>query len=206
VAASLATIHTNAIDLNVFQLWTNSPKMGGTLFIVSSLSPTLVRRKICAEFCYGSSEFQFQSSSCFICSMLSKNWRTLVTQNRNTKKNNKAGTRKNSHSRMVDDVLSLAGTLLSSKKDWVADKVSNLSSATHAYAEALNDVPGIGSYASSTAYTIDDFAEYLNDSDFNDLVRDGSVFAKRHTLQTLAGAVVAGIIATQIYRTGAKSR
>ena len=128
-----------------------------------------------------------------------------MAQKRNTKKN-KAETRKTTQSRMVDDVLSLAGTLLSSKKNWVADKVSNLSSATHAYAEALNDVPGIGSYASSTANTFDDFAEYLNDSDFNDIVRDGSIFAKRHPLQTLAGAVVAGIIATQIYRTGPKSR
>ena len=128
-----------------------------------------------------------------------------MAQKRNTKKN-KAGTRKTTQARMVDDVLSLAGTLFSSKKDWVADKVSNLSTATHAYAEALNDVPGVGSYASSTAETFDDFAEYINDSDFNDLVRDGSVFAKRHPFQTLAGAVVAGIIATQIYRIGPKSR
>jgi hypothetical protein len=137
--------------------------------------------------------------------MLFKNRRNIVAQKRNTKKD-KAGTRKNTQSRIVDDVLSLAGTLLSSKKDWVADRVSNLSGATHAYAEALNDVPCVGSYASSTADTLDDFAEYLNESDFNDLVRDGSVFAKRHPLQTLAGAVVAGIIATQIYRTAPKSR
>jgi hypothetical protein len=128
-----------------------------------------------------------------------------MSQKRNTKKS-KAGTRKNTQSRVVDDVLSLAGTLFSSKKDWVADKVSNLSTATHAYADALNDIPGVGSYANSTADTFDDFAEYINDSDFNDLVRDGSVFAKRHPFQTLAGAVVAGIIATQIYRIGPKSR
>jgi hypothetical protein len=107
---------------------------------------------------------------------------------------------------MVEDVLSFAGTILSSKKDWVADRVSNLSSATHAYAEALNDVPGVGSYASSTADTFDDFAEYINESDFADLVRDGSVFAKRHPIQTLAGAVVAGIIAAQVYRSGPKAR
>jgi phosphoribosylpyrophosphate synthetase len=137
--------------------------------------------------------------------MLFKHRRNIVAQKRNTKKN-KSGNRKNTQARMVDDVLSLAGTLLSSKKDWVADKVSNLSNATHAYAEALNDVPGVGSYASSTADTFDDFAEYLNDSDFNDLVRDGSVFAKRHPFQTLAGAVVAGIIAAQIFRTPPKSR
>jgi hypothetical protein len=137
--------------------------------------------------------------------MLFKNRRNTVAQKQNTKKN-KAGTRKTTQSRMVDDLLSLAGTVFSSKKDWVADKVSNLSTATRAYAEALNDVPGVGSYASSTAETFDDFAEYINDSDFNDLVRDGSVFAKRHPLQTLAGAVVAGIIATQIYRTGPKAR
>ena len=126
-----------------------------------------------------------------------------MAQKRNTKKN-KAGNR--THARMVDDVLSLAGTLLSSKKDWIADKVSSLSNATHAYAEALNDVPGVGSYANSTAETFDDFAEYINESDLNDLMRDGSVFAKRHPFQTLAGAVVAGIIAAQIYRSPPKSR
>lgn len=124
---------------------------------------------------------------------------------RNTRKT-KDGSHKNNQSRMVDDVLSLAGTLLSSKKDWVADKVSNLSTATRAYADALNDVPGVGSYASSTAETFDDFADYINDSDFHDLVRDGSLFAKRHPLQTLAGAVIAGVIATQIYRSGPKAR
>lgn len=128
-----------------------------------------------------------------------------MAQKRNTKRN-KAGNWKKSQPHMVEDVLSLAATLLSSKKDWVADKVSNLSSATHAYAEALTDIPGVGSYASSTAETFDDFAEYISECDFNDLVRDGSVFAKRHPLPTLAGAIVAGIIATQIYRSGPKFR
>lgn len=128
-----------------------------------------------------------------------------MAQKRSTRKNRSAN-RSKAQMRMVDDVLNLAGTLLSSKKDWVADKVSSLSSATHAYAEALNDIPGVGSYASSTAETFDDFAEYISESDFNDLVRDGSVFAKRHPLPTLAGAVVAGIIATQIYRSGHKAR
>ena len=107
---------------------------------------------------------------------------------------------------MVEDVLSLAGTLLSSRKDWVTDKVSNLSNATHAYADALKDIPGVGAYASLTAESLDDFAEYISEADFNDLVRDGSVFAKRHPLQTLAGAVVVGIIASQIYRSGLKSQ
>ena len=128
-----------------------------------------------------------------------------MAQKRNTKKN-KSGNRNNTQTRILDDALNLAGSLFSSKKDWVADKVANLSTATHAYADALNDVPGVGSYASSTAETLEDFAEYINDSDLNELVRDGYVFAKRHPLQTLAGAVVAGIIATQIYRTAPKSR
>ena len=128
-----------------------------------------------------------------------------MAQKRSTRKNRSAN-RNKAQMRIVDDVLNLAGTLFSSKKDWVADKVSNLSSATHAYADALNEIPGIGSYASLTAETFDDFAEYISESDFNDLVRDGSVFAKRHPLPTLAGAIVAGIIATQIYRSGPKFR
>ncbi len=119
---------------------------------------------------------------------------------------NKARSRNGSTHRMFDDILSLAGSLMSSKKDWVADRVSTLSSATHAYADALNDIPGVGPYANLTAASFDDFAQYLNESDFNDLLRDGSIFAKRHPVPTLAGAIIAGIIATQIYRTDVKSR
>ncbi len=119
---------------------------------------------------------------------------------------NKARSPNGSTHRMFDDILSLAGSLMSSKKDWVADRVSTLSSATHAYADALNDIPGVGPYANLTAESFDDFAQYLNESDFNDLLRDGSIFAKRHPVPTLAGAIVAGIIATQIYRTDVKSR
>ena len=118
----------------------------------------------------------------------------------------KAGSRRDSTYRMFDDILSIAGSLMSSKKDWVADRVSTLSSATHAYADALNDIPGVGPYANLTAASFDDFAQYLNESDFNDLLRDGSIFAKRHPVPTLAGAIIAGIIATQIYRTDVKSR
>lgn len=119
---------------------------------------------------------------------------------------NKARSRNGSTHRMFDDILSLAGSLMSSKKDWVADRVSTLSTATHAYADALNDIPGVGPYANLTAESFDDFAQYLNESDFNDLLRDGSIFAKRHPVPTLAGAIIAGIIATQIYRADVKSR
>lgn len=119
---------------------------------------------------------------------------------------NKARSRNGSTHRMFDDILALAGSLMSSKKDWVADRVSTLSTATHAYADALNDIPGVGPYANLTAESFDDFAQYLNESDFNDMLRDGSIFAKRHPVPTLAGAIIAGIIATQIYRTDVKSR
>ena len=126
--------------------------------------------------------------------------------NKKKSRSNKARNRRGSTHRMIDDILSLAGSLMSSKKDWVAEKVSTLSTATHAYADALNDVPGVGPYANLTAESFDDFAQYINESDFNDMLRDGSMFAKRHPVPTLAGAIVAGIIATQIYRTDFKSR
>jgi hypothetical protein len=128
----------------------------------------------------------------------------MMAHKRKTR-NNQARSRYDSTHRMFDDMLSLAGSLVSFKKDWVADRVSTLSSATHAYADALNDISGVGPYVNLTATSFDDFAQYLNESDFNDMLRDGSIFAKRHPVQTLAGAVIAGIIATQIYRIDVKS-
>ena len=128
-----------------------------------------------------------------------------MAQKRNANRK-KAGSRKKTTPHMFDDVLSLAGSLLSSRKDWVADKVSSLSTATQSYADALSDIPGVGPYANLTAQSLEDFAEYITETDFNDMIRDGSTFAKRHPVQALAGAVIAGIIATQIYRTDYKSR
>ena len=107
---------------------------------------------------------------------------------------------------MFDDLLSLASSLMSDRKEWVAEKVSNLSTATHNYADALNEVPGVGSYANLAAESFDDFAQYIHESDFDDMLRDGSIFAKRHPVPTVAGAIIAGIIATQLYRTELKSR
>ena len=123
---------------------------------------------------------------------------------RNTNKA-KSGKRKRAQTQVLEDILSLASTLLSSKKNWVAHKVSNLSTATHAYADALSEIPGVGAYATLTAESVDDFADYLSETDFPDIVRDSSVFAKRHPVQTLAGAVAAEIIATQIYRAAPKA-
>jgi hypothetical protein len=107
---------------------------------------------------------------------------------------------------VFNDVLSLGGNLLMSKKEWIAEKISNLSSATHAYAGALNDIPGIGTYANVAAQSFDDFAQYIDETDLDDMVRDGSVFARRHPVPALASAIIAGIIATQIYRIEFKSR
>jgi hypothetical protein len=128
-----------------------------------------------------------------------------MAKKRNTRRK-KSGSGKRANSHVFDDVLSLAGSLLSSRKDWVADKVSHLSTATQTYADALNGIPGVAPYANLTAQTLEDFAEYINETDFNDMIRDGSIFAKRHPVQALAGAVIAGIIVSQIYRSDYKSR
>ena len=128
-----------------------------------------------------------------------------MARKRSTRKS-KAGTRKNSQSRMIDDVLSLAGTLLSAKKDWVTDKVSNLSSATHAYAEALNDVPGVGAYATSTADTFDDFAEYLVTLILMTWCVMARCLPKDIRFKPLLVQSWREFIATQIYRSGPKAR
>lgn len=100
--------------------------------------------------------------------------------------------------RIFDDVLALAGTLVSSRKDFAAAKIESLGQSVRDFAGTMPDMPNFKTYASASAESLEGLANYIMDSDLKTMAEDARVFARAHPMATLAGSIAAGIVATQM--------
>jgi hypothetical protein len=110
----------------------------------------------------------------------------------------KAGAAFNGSRRILDDVLALAGTLVSSQKDMGADKLNSLASLTRDYAASMTDLPNLRAQVASAADSLEGVADYVMHTEIEQMVGDAGTFARRHPLATLAVTVAAGIAASRL--------
>lgn len=102
--------------------------------------------------------------------------------------------------RLLDDALAVGGTLIRSRKNFGAERLQAFADATREYAGSLEDVPGIGSYVTMASDSVEALADYIVETDLEDMVSDASAFARSQPLVTLLIAVSAGLIATFVVR------
>ena len=107
------------------------------------------------------------------------------------------GYAKRSHG-MMDDVLALAGTLASSRKDYAAKKLETLAESVRECSSALPGIPNMKAYASAAAESLEGLAGYVMESDLPTMVSDAREFARRHPMATLAGSIAAGVVIAQM--------
>ena len=117
-------------------------------------------------------------------------------------KHGKAGTAQESwaSSYFFDDVRAFAETLANRNKDWGAEKISEFAEATRDFATSVKAIPNLANFVSPTVESLEEFADYVRETEFEQIVRDTSTFARRHPIFTIAGGVMAGLIATQALR------
>ena len=117
-------------------------------------------------------------------------------------KRSKAGTATDlwAASYFFDDVLAFAKTLANRKKEWSAEKISEFAEATRDFAMSVEALPNLANFVNPTVESLEEFAEYVRETEFEQIVRDTSTFARRHPIFTIAGGVMAGLIATQALR------
>lgn len=125
-----------------------------------------------------------------------------MVQATNKSKRNRARAAKESgaSSYFFEDVLALAETLATRKKDWGAEKISEFAGATRDFAKSVEAIPNLASFVGPTVESIEEFADYVRETEFEQIARDTSTFARRHPIFTIVGGVVAGLIATQAFR------
>ena len=119
-----------------------------------------------------------------------------------TKRRTAGANRGNSY-RMVDDLLAMAGSLASSRKDFASAKLETLAGAVRECSSAMPDISHVKAYASAAAESLDGLAAYVTESDLPTMVTDAREFARRHPLATLTGSIAAGVVISQMMQSRA---
>ena len=99
---------------------------------------------------------------------------------------------------LVDDLLAMAGSLASSRKDYASAKLETMAEAVRDYTSAMPDIPHVKAYGSAAAESLYGLADYVMDSDLPAIVSDAREFARRHPVATLTGTIAAGVVIGQL--------
>lgn len=99
---------------------------------------------------------------------------------------------------IIDDVLAMAGSLASSRKEALAAKFETVAESLRTYSEVVPGIPRLGEYASAAANSLEDLSSYVQESDLPTMLGDAREFSRRHPVATLAGSITAGVILTQL--------
>jgi hypothetical protein len=102
--------------------------------------------------------------------------------------------------RIFDDIMALASTMMRSRKDFGAEKLQSLATATRDYATSLTDLPTMRAHVESASESIEGMASYVMHTDVEHMAHDAAIFVRRHPLATLGLTVGAGIAASQLFR------
>lgn len=125
-----------------------------------------------------------------------------MTQGKKESKRSKARSAKKSgaSSYFFEDVLALAETVANRRKDWGAEKISEFAGSAREFATSVKAIPNLDNFVDPAVESLEEFADYVRETEFDQIVRDSATFARRHPIFTIGGGVLAGLIATQILR------
>jgi hypothetical protein len=111
-------------------------------------------------------------------------------------------TSRNTSSRLYDDILALASTLMRDRQEIGGRRLKALSTSVRDMAQSLPEMPNLTSYVGSTADSLTDLADYISSSDIETIASDANQFARRHPMMTMGIAAAAGIAAMTYFRSG----
>ena len=114
----------------------------------------------------------------------------------NTRRNAANGSDSGSN-RIFDDVLALAGTLARGRKESGAEKLQMIAESTRDFGDSITEMPNLSRQIASAADSLDGLAEYVMDSDLEQMLQDAKTFARRHPMATLAITVAGGLVASR---------
>lgn len=101
----------------------------------------------------------------------------------------------NGTNRLFKDGLSLASSLLDSRKEWGSEKISEFASATQEYATSMKDIPAVQDTVTFAADTLENFAKYISKTSVERIAADASVFVKRYPIAVIGAGVMVGLVA-----------
>jgi hypothetical protein len=120
-------------------------------------------------------------------------------------------TPKSGTSRLFNDTLALASTLLNSQKELGMEKFNFLIERTRDYASSLKAMPIIRDQVDYVADSLSQISDYIVGTDFDQIVLDTKQFAERNPvltigLTTIVGLGAIGLVASKMSMPKGKQR
>ena len=104
---------------------------------------------------------------------------------------------------IFDDILAMAGSLASSRKEYAAAQLETLADSVRQFNETMPQIPTVKAYAATAADSLEELANYVVESDLSEMVADAREFSRRHPFATFGGSLAAGVIITQLLQSRA---
>lgn len=104
-----------------------------------------------------------------------------------------------------DDLLNMAGSLASSRKEYAAAQLESLADSVRQFSEAMPEIPTVKAYAATAADSLEELADYVVESELSEMMADAREFTRRHPLATFGGSIAAGLVITQLVQSRAQS-
>jgi hypothetical protein len=120
---------------------------------------------------------------------------TKSSKRSKTRRSSGSKSSSNGTNRLFEDGLSLASSLLDSRKEWGSEKLSEFASATQEYAASMKDIPAVEDTVTFAADTIENFAKYISRTSVERLAADASRFVKRYPVAVIGAGVTVGLVA-----------
>ncbi len=99
--------------------------------------------------------------------------------------------------RIFEDIVALAGTLARGRKDFGAGKLHSLAKSTREFAASMSELPNLRGHVATAAESLEGLADYVTDTEVDQMIEDAGIFARRHPFATLAASVAAGMAASR---------
>lgn len=105
-----------------------------------------------------------------------------------------------SSSFFFDEFLALAETLANRRKDWAADQIADFTVSVRDFTSSVKVVPNFDNIMSPVVESVEEFSDYIRETEFDEILRDSATFAKRHPVVTIGSGLLVGAIAIQVLR------
>lgn len=100
----------------------------------------------------------------------------------------------NATTRLLKDGMSLASSLLDSRKDWGSEKILEFASATQEYATSMKDIPAAQDTVSFAADALENFADYISKTSVERMATDATGLVKRYPVAAIAAGLTVGLL------------
>ena len=101
---------------------------------------------------------------------------------------------------ILDGLVALARPMVNSEKEWSVERMNELANAAQEYATSLDEIPSLANYITTAAESLQEFSDYVNENEFDQILKDSSEYARRHPVPMIIGGAIAGLVVTQMLR------